>query len=139
MIILDTNVISELMRPHPESRVINWIDQQDTATLFITAITLAEIHYGIQVLPRSQKRDYLENAFNKMISELFKNSILVFDESSSIFYGRMMSKRRALGQPLSILDGQIAAISRAKQMHLATRNIKYFQHCEINLIDPWNN
>src|SRR3990167_8536486 len=137
MIILDTNVISELMKYAPDSHAIAWVDQQDIATLFVTTITLDEIRYGLHALPDGKRKNYLETAFDSAVLEVFKYSVLAFDNASSIFYGQLMGKRKKLGQPLSVLDGQIAAIARANQMQLATRNIKDFQNCDLNLVNPF--
>lgn len=137
MIILDTNVISELMKSEPNQQVIAWLDQQDPVTLFTTSITVAEIVYGLDVLPSGKRRDYLEAAFNQVLIDAFKHRVLIFDESAAHVYGKLMENRKTLGKPLSVLDGQIAAIARANQMRLATRNTRDFFDCELNLINPF--
>jgi len=138
MILLDTNIISELMKPLPSSQVITWLDQQNTTSLFITTITIAEIAYGIHVLPQSNRRSFLEDAFNKAINESFKHRILIFDAIAAHIYGKIMSHRKQLGRPLSVLDGQIAAIASANQATLATRNSHDFIECNIDLINPFH-
>jgi predicted nucleic acid-binding protein len=137
MIILDTNIISELMKTAPSRQVITWIDQQDAMTLFITSITVAEITYGLNALTASKRRDYLEDAFGSLLAEGFKHRVVVFDEPAAHIYGKLMAHRKTLGRPLSILDGQIAAISGAHQMSLATRNTRDFVDCELNIINPF--
>lgn len=137
MILLDTNVISEMMKKSPSTKVMRWIDQQEVTYLFVTAITLAEISYEINVLPKGKRRNLIESAFNKAIHASFKHHILSFDESSAYLYGKLMGHRKKLGRPLSVLDGQIAAIALVHQATVATRNIRDFAHCDLDLIDPF--
>ena len=137
MIILDTNVISELMKATPDQHVVAWLDRQDAMMLFTTSITIAEIIYGLDVLPPGKRRDYLDAAFNQVLTEAFKHRVLIFDEPAAHIYGKLMGRRKAAGHPLSVLDGQIAAIARAHQMSLATRNTRDFIDCELNLMNPF--
>lgn len=137
MILLDTNIISELMKKVPSANVINWLDQQDVTQLFITSITIAEISYGLNALPTGERRRYLEDAFNKSIRDTFKHRILFFDETAAHQHGKLMSHRKQLGKPLSILDGQIAAVVSIHGASLATRNVRDFSDCEIDLINPF--
>lgn len=137
MIILDTNVISELMKTSPNEHVIAWLDRQDAITLFTTSITIAEITYGLDVLLVGKRRDYLEAAFNQVLIDAFKHRVLIFDERAAHVYGKLMGHRKRSGHSLSVLDGQIAAIARTHQMSLATRNTRDFMDCELNLINPF--
>ena len=137
MILLDTNIISEMMRTSPSTNVIKWINHQEATQLFLTSITIAEITYGICALPTGNRREQLENAFNQATEEAFKHRILSFDEAAGHCYGKLMAKRKELGRPMSILDGQIAAIAIAKSMNLATRNLRDFFDCGLNLINPF--
>jgi len=137
MIILDTNIISELMKAFPDQHVTTWLDQQDPMTMFSTSITIAEILYGIAVLPTGKRKDYLERAFDNLLTDAFKYRILTFDDPAAHIYGHLMGERKNSGHPLSILDGQIAAIAKASQMSLATRNTRDFIDCELNLINPF--
>lgn len=137
MIFLDTNIISELMKHTPSSNVMDWIDRQEVTQLFVTTITIAEISYGISVLPAGNRRALLEDAFTKTINEAFKHRILSFDETAAHHYGKIMSHRKNLGHPMSILDGQIAAIAVAHGGTLATRNIRDFSDCALTLINPF--
>lgn len=138
MIILDTNIISELMKSIPSESVINWLDQQEVAQLYITTISIAEISYGLGALSKGKRRTLLEDAFYKSIMATFKYRILSFDESAAYFYGKIMIQRKQLGSPLSIPDGQIAAIASAHRASIATRNIRDFADCELELINPFN-
>jgi predicted nucleic acid-binding protein len=137
MIIVDTNIISEMMKPSPSTNVMAWFDRQEVTQLFVTTITIAEISYGINVLPNGNRRDLLENAFDKALRAAFEHRILSFDENSAHLYGKIMSRRKALGQPLSIPDGQIAAIASANSCSVATRNTNDFTECGVDLINPF--
>lgn len=137
MILLDTNIISEMMKATPSANVSEWLDQQPVAEVFITTITIAEITYGLQALPNGNRRTVLSDAFDKTVIEAFKHRILSFDEQAAHLYGEIMSRRKSLGQPLSILDGQIAAIARAHRLKLATRNVRDFGECGLELINPF--
>lgn len=137
MIILDTNIISEMMKQNPASKVFNWLNQQDTLKLFITTITIAEISYGINALPPGKRQISLADAFNKLIKAAFKHRIAPFDEAAAHQYGKLMSLRKELGRPLSILDGQIAAIALTQGKAVATRNIRDFSDTGLELINPF--
>lgn len=137
MILIDTNVISEMMKPYPDKVVLQWIDQQDATELYISAITLAEISYGLNVLPDGKRRENLEAAFTKAIVEAFTGRILVFDELAAYQYGKIMGHRRKLGKALGVPDGQIAAIASAQNAKVATRNVRDFIHCGLQLINPF--
>ncbi len=138
MIIIDTNIISEMMKTSPNLKVISWIDKQDATLLYITTITIAEIAYGINVLPEGNRRRSLEDSFYKALEAAFKHRILSFDEAAAHLYGKVMGQRKLRGRPLSMPDGQIAAIALMNNFSIATRNIKDFVGCEVNLINPFD-
>jgi predicted nucleic acid-binding protein len=137
MILIDTNIISEMMKPAPEPKVITWIDQQDVMHLFISTVTIAELAYGINVLPEGNRRNFLEKAFNGVVREAFEYRIFTFDEVAAHQYGALMSKRKIIGRPMSMADGQIAAIARAHNCTVATRNINDFADSGVDLINPF--
>lgn len=137
MILLDTNIISEMMKESPSPNVITWLDQQEATDLFITSITIAEISYGLCVLPEGKRRNVLENAFNKTIKKAFKHRIFYFEESAAHYYGKIMGHRKKIGRPLSVLDGQIAAIALSQGALLATRNTRDFSDCDLELVNPF--
>ncbi|MSP53587.1 MAG: type II toxin-antitoxin system VapC family toxin [Gammaproteobacteria bacterium] len=137
MIILDTNILSELMKSAPEPKVESWLEQQLVTQLFITTISIAEILYGIGILPNDKRRDALENGFQHAINNAFKHRVLSFDEAAANAYGVLMSKRKKMGKPLGILDGKIAAIALINSAILATRNIRDFTNCNLELVDPF--
>jgi predicted nucleic acid-binding protein len=138
MIIADTNIISELMKASPSLKVINWLDKQDSAQLYITTITIAEISYGLNALPAGNKRQGLENSFNKALRDAFSNRVFQFTDSAAFIYGKIMANRKKLGRPLNVLDGQIAAIALIHAATLSTRNINDFLDCELDLVNPFD-
>ena len=137
MILLDTNVISELMRPVPSSVVESWMTGQPTASLFISAITEAELRYGLALLPEGQRRRNLLSQMEAMLAEDFAGRILPFDRSSAVTYAQITAARRHAGRPIAQLDAQIAAIAAARGAAVATRNIADFDGCGVVVLNPW--
>jgi predicted nucleic acid-binding protein len=137
MIILDTNIVSELMRPTPSAAVVSWLDRQSSVLLHVTTITVAEICYGLSVLPKGNRKNALLLAFEQAVEEAFRGRILPFDQKAAREYGELMGNRKKIGRPLSILDGQIASIARANSASLATRNVKDFSGCMLLVINPF--
>ena len=137
MILLDTNIVSVAMAPAPPRPVIDWLNRQDTVTLYVSTITIAEIAYGLRVLPDGRRRQSLAERFDTFMVEGFEQRVLDFDKRAALLYGDVMSRRRAMGRPLSALDGQIAAIARANHLSVATRNVRDFEHCDLDLINPF--
>jgi len=137
MIVLDTNVISEVVKPAPAAEVVEWLNSQESSDLFVTTITLGEISYGVQILPDGNRRTSLSRAVNRFVDQAFGDRVLVFDQESAYGYGEVMAGRRKLGRPLSAPDGQIAAITRRHRFQLATRNTNDFEECGIGLINPF--
>ena len=138
MILLDTNVISELMRAEPAEIVLDWFGQHDATDLFISAITEAELRTGVAILPDGQRRDRLQLAIDAMIDQDFQAHVLPFDSPAAKAYADIAAQRRAAARPIAEADCQIAAIARAHRAPVATRNIKDFDGCGIRLINPWN-
>ena len=137
MIILDTNVFSELLRARPAPGVLSWVDSQAPDTLFTTSITEAEIHTGIAMLPDGRRRNRLAVAANRLFGELFQDRVWPFDRGAAHNYAAIVAGRRAGGRSVSQFDCQIAAIARSRSMALATRNIRDFEECGIEVINPW--
>jgi predicted nucleic acid-binding protein len=138
MTILDTNVLSELMRPIPSSRVVAWVAKQPTTELFTTSITEAEIFYGIELLTRGKRREGLLAAAEAVFAEDLAGRIFGFDSDAARVFSKIAAHRRTLGRPISHADAQIAAISQMRGAKLATRNVADFADCGLNLVDPWN-
>ncbi|MBD2294500.1 type II toxin-antitoxin system VapC family toxin [Anabaena sphaerica FACHB-251] len=137
MIILDTNLLSELMKPKKSEAVRNWTNQQPLMSLFTTTITQAEILYGITLLAEGKRRDELAQAAQLMFSEDFAGRILPFDQNAAVAFANIASQRRKNGTPISQADAQIAAICYIHRATIATRNVSDFKGCGINIINPW--
>ncbi len=137
MIVLDTNVISEVMRPTPDASVLAWLRAQPVETLTVTSITLAEISYGLHRLPSGRRRLGLEEKFQTFIEKGFAERILPFDAASASLYGEIVTGRERAGRPMDALDAMIAAIVRARKATLATRNGADFADCGIDFLNPW--
>jgi predicted nucleic acid-binding protein len=137
MIILDTNVLSELMKPAPASMVVHWIGARAAASLYTTSITQAEILHGIMLLPPGRRRASLEAAATAMFAEDFEGRILGFGADAASPYARIAAGRRRAGRPISHFDAQIAAIARTTGAVLATRNVQDFIDCGLSVVDPW--
>ena len=137
MIILDTNVLSEAMKPAPAAAVLAWLAAQTAASLCTTSITQAEILHGLMLLPAGRRRRALEAAATSMFSEDLAGRILGFGTEAAPPYAEIASKRRRAGHPISHFDAQIAAIARANGAAIATRNVADFADCGVALVDPW--
>ena len=137
MIILDTNVISELMRGTPAPAVVRWVNAKPAVNLYLTSITQAEILHGIQLLARGKRRDAIDAAATAMFEQDFAGRILPFGSDAAIAYAEIAATRRRAGRPISGFDAQIAAIARVHDADLVTRNVDDFAHCGIDVIDPW--
>jgi predicted nucleic acid-binding protein len=138
MILLDTNVISELMRAEPAPIVLDWFGDHDAGDLFISAVTEAELRTGVAILPEGQRRDRLQLAIDAMIDQDFQSRVLPFDSLAAKAYAAIAAQRRAVGRPIAEADCQIAAIARATDAPIATRNVKDFDGCGVRVINPWN-
>ncbi|MDQ7728713.1 type II toxin-antitoxin system VapC family toxin [Halomonas sp. SpR8] len=137
MIVLDTNVLSELMRPVPDARVVDWLDRQDAIFVTISAITVAEILYGIERLPDgSRKRGFAAKAA-AMFEEDFSGRILSFDSGAAIHYAEQVAVSESTGRQVHMADAQIAAICIQHEAVLATRNVKDFEKLSVETINPW--
>lgn len=137
MIVVDTNVVSELMRPSPASTVVDWIHAQDQGELYTTSITLAEVRYGIERLDASRRNELFASTADEIFNA-FGDYVLPFDRSAAIHYAAIVSGRDRLGFPIDGFDAQIAAICAANNATLATRNVKDFQGTGIEITTPWH-
>jgi predicted nucleic acid-binding protein len=137
VIILDTNVLSEMMRPEPNSTVAAWISARPASSLFTTTVTQAEILYGAKLLSSVRRRTRLEAALNEMFASDFAGRILSFDQAAAQAYAEIAAARRRAGRPIAQLDAQIAAIARSRDAAVATRNVADFERCGIGVIDSW--
>ena len=137
MFVLDTNVVSELMKQRADPMVRAWLDARQRGDLFITAITEAEIRTGIAVLPEGERRRGLATAAERFFGVLFAGRILPFDSEAARAYALIIAARRAAGRPIGHADCQIAAIARSLGAPVATRDADGFQGCGIDVINPW--
>ena len=135
MILLDTNVISDSMRIQPDSRVLRWLDRHPASTLFISAITVDEISFGIEVLPAGRKRTRLANVFSRIL-DVFSERVISFDEKAAVESAKFRGQRRVQGAPMSLADSQIAGIAKSKGFALATLNSQDFQGIDLIVLDP---
>ena len=137
MILLDTNVLSELMRAAPERGVERWMTGQPSASLFVSAITEAELRYGVALLPPGKRRSLLAAAIEAMLGMEFTGRVLSFDSAAAVAFAEIAASRRHAGRPIAQADAQIAAIARSRGAALATRNGPDFAGCGIEVVNPW--
>lgn len=137
MLIVDTNVISELMRPAPDETVARWFDEQPIESLAITAITVAEVLYGLDLMPDGRRKADLSGRFAVAFSRAFSGCALPFDSTAAVAYARIRGDRQRAGRPISVNDALIAAIARTRGAMIATRNVADFEGCEITILNPW--
>lgn len=136
MIIVDTNVVSELMHPSPAPEVLSWLQQADQRELATTAITVSEISYGLERLPPGKRSQRLRAAATAAWKSM-GDAIVPFDMAAAEHYGRLLAAREASGKPMSGFDAQIAAIALAHEATLATRNVRDFEQTGVRLLNPW--
>jgi toxin FitB len=136
MIILDSNVLSELMRPKPEVRVIAWLDRQPQTSIWTTSVTILEIRSGLQVMPTGKRRAVYTQGFEKLLDGI-DHRIAPFDTEAAKHASTLMASRKLPGRPRELRDTMIAGIVLAHRAALATRNISHFDDVSATLIDPW--
>jgi toxin FitB len=137
VIVLDTNVVSELMRMKPAVAVLAWVDHQPTAEMYLTAITVAELLYGVARLPDGKRKTDLAERIEALLSEDFEHRICPFDETAAAHYADIVVHRERIGRPISTVDAQIAATCRSYSALLATRNVDDFTDTTVEIINPW--
>jgi len=137
MIILDTNVLSALMRTVPEALVVAWLDHQPAESVWVTSITLFEARLGLGLLPSGRRRQTLETAFARLLKEDLENRVLDFDGAAAIEAASLAAARQKNGRPVDMRDTQIAGIAIARRATLATRNVRHFADLKISIVDPW--
>lgn len=137
MIVLDTNVLSALMRRTPERQVVAWLDRQAPESVWITSITLFEARYGLALLPKGRRRQSLEVAFEQMMAEDLKGRVLDFDRPAAEAAADLAAERQRNGKPVDMRDTQIAGIVLARQARLATRNVRHFLDLSVEVMNPW--
>ena len=137
MFAIDTNVASKLMRPDPTPVVAAWIDDRDAQEMFLTAVTEAELLYGVAIMPAGRRRNVLEAAMTRWLDQGFRERILPFDSVAARAYAEIAADRRRAGRPIGEADCQIAAICRSRGAVLVTRNVRHFGGTGVDVVDPW--
>ena len=137
MIVLDTNVLSALMRQVPEAQVVEWLDRQPAESVWITSITLFEARLGLALLPKGRRQQTLEAAFARLLEEDLENRVLDFDSTAATAAASLAAARQKAGRPVDMRDTQIAGIALARRATLATRNVRHFQDLNVPVVDPW--
>ena len=137
MIVVETNIISEALRPSPDREVLRWLARQDRDLVFTPAITQAEILYGVELLPSGKRRAPLHAAVERLFAEEFLGRILPFDVEADLVYPKIVSDRGRVGRPMSQFDAVIASVCRSRNAAIATRNVGDFSQCGLEIINPW--
>ncbi|MBK6648303.1 MAG: type II toxin-antitoxin system VapC family toxin [Betaproteobacteria bacterium] len=138
MMVLDTNVVSELMRAAPESAVLNWLDAQPSSELWLTAVVAAELMFGVARLPEGGRKQQLAHNVAAMLEQDFAGQVLAYDLAAASIYAELVAQRERTGRPIAMADAQIAAICLAHGASLVTRNEKDFDGLGLMVINPWN-
>jgi hypothetical protein len=138
VIVIDTNVLSALMREVPDPAVVEWLDRQAAESIWITSITLFEARLGLALLPRGKRRQALESAFDKLLIEDLEGRILDFDQPAAEAAAQLAANRQRAGQIIDMRDTQIAGIVIARRAELATRNVRHFSDLNVDVINPWD-
>jgi len=138
VILLDTNVVSELMRNVPDSGVVEWLDHQPAESIWISSITVFEARLGIALLPDGRRRKAFEAAFGELLEDDLENRVLDFDAVAAASAALIAADRQKKGRPADLRDTQIAGIARARRATLATRNVRHFADMTIPIINPWS-
>ena len=136
-VLLDTNVVSELIRKSPDPAVEAWAAGHALEDLFFSAVGEAELRYGAAILPTGQRRETLVSDIERMLRDAFENRVLPFDRDAARTYADIAATRRSAGRPIAPVDCQIAAIARSRAMAVATRNVRDFEDMDIEVADPW--
>lgn len=137
MIILDTNVLSALMRAVPDVPVIDWLDRQPPESVWITSVTLFEARFGLSLLPKGRRRQALESAFDRLLEDDLESRVLDFDSAAAAAAAVLAATRQKAGRSVDVRDTQIAGIALARRATLATRNVRHFRDLKIPVVNPW--
>jgi hypothetical protein len=137
VIILDTNVLSALMRTRPDQAVVNWLDRQPSESVWTTSITVFEARFGLALLPSGKRRHALESAFERLLEEDLEQRVLAFDATAATEAATLAAGRRQAGRTVDLRDTQIAGIALARHATIATRNLKHFDDLSVPVVSPW--
>lgn len=137
MIVLDTNVVSALMQRTPDAAVIDWLNQQPADSIWLTSITIFETRFALALLPKGRRRDSLEDAFSRLLTEDLDKRVLDFDVTAAVAAATIAAARQRAGRPVDMRDTQIAGIAISRNASLATRNTKHFADVSVDVVNPW--
>jgi predicted nucleic acid-binding protein len=137
MIILDTNVVSEMMAPTPSAALKTWSDRLDPRQFWVTSVSRAELLYGVEIMPVGRRREALGLLIGRFFADTLKNEVLPFGARDAEHYASIAANRRKAGRPISTFDAQIAAVARSRGFGVATRNVRDFEECGVDVINPW--
>jgi toxin FitB len=137
VIVLDTNVLSALMRTNPEAVVVEWLDRQPADSVWLTSITVFEARFGLALLPKGRHRTGLERAFNRVLTEDLSSRVLTLDEMAAVTAAQLAADRRRAGRIVDLRDTLIAGIAQARRATIATRNTRHFEGLDVPVVDPW--
>ena len=138
MIVLDTNVLSALMRTNPEIVVVAWLDRQPADSVWLTSITVFEARFGLALLPKGRRRSSLERAFDRVLTDDLSNRILALDELAAATAAQLAADRQRSGRPVDLRDTLIAGIAQSRRATIATRNARHFEGLDVPVVDPWH-
>lgn len=138
MIILDTNILSELMQQNPDATVISWLDKMPAESIWITSVTLFEARYGLVLLPEGKRRKALIEIFEQVVTEDLDGRVLLFDQAAAERAAELAASRRKAGNPVDMRDTFIAGIALAKKATIATRNTRHFSDLQVDVVNPWD-
>jgi predicted nucleic acid-binding protein len=137
LILLDTNVLSALMRRVPERPVVDWLDRQPADSIWITSITLFEVRLGLALLPAGRRRKALQDTFARLLEDDLQNRVLDFDAAAASEAAALAAARQRAGRPVDLRDTQIAGIALTRRATVATRNVRHFGDLDVPVVDPW--
>jgi len=137
VIVLDTNVLSALMRTSPETRIVEWLDRQPADSVWLTSITMFEARVALALLPKGRRRSGLERAFERVLSEDLSNRVLALDEMAALTAAQLAADRQRSGRVVDLRDTLIAGIAQARRATIATRNTRHFDGLDVPVVDPW--
>ena len=138
MIVLDTNVLSALMRSSPEAVVVEWLDRQSADSVWLTSVTVFEARFGLALLPKGRRRRALEGAFDRVLTEDLSSRVLAFDEIAAVMAAQLAADRQRAGRVVDLRDTLIAGIAQARRATIATRNTRHFEGLDVPVVDPWH-
>ena len=138
MIVLDTNVLSALMRTSPDAVVVEWLDRQPADSVWLTSITVFEARFGLALLPKGRRRNALERAFDRVLTEDLSSRVLTLDEMAAVTAAQIAADRRRAGRIVDLRDTLIAGIAQARRATIATRNTRHFEGLDVPVVDPWH-